>query len=392
MNVTLLSLVAAGLHSFSPLFTNVPSMTINNCKFIYHYSSIIYSYKIPFKSYHIDHSLFNSILTTAINMDSIEDKTYTQTLVDKGDLPQFDVRNSLFMKCVSESEGGGIRMGSEISETIFTILYTGFTQCKALNGDAFYSQTRELVLMASCIDLCPNTAVYAKAKSTVRFTQATITNSRLDSPLSSNILEITRSNISKNTNQLNLKSTAYNLIMSNINYLSNTGPMSLLLFDTPTATEIVLNGCNFVDNRYDYLLSYRCPAFRITECSFVDDHCTKYSAELPSSYSFILTNCKFSVTIEELQLKLPSNKILNGPQFNQRITVINDVGLTEQCWARVSSGSGSRKSSFAKYTFIFIVFALIVGGVGFLAYNFLKGKCKIPFTRQDQVPLFYTGL
>lgn len=396
MNFTVLSFISAQMHNLSPLFTNVPSIHIQSCCFSSHFSTILYSNYIK-PNYLIEFSSFSSILNTAItiNSESIEENVYKKTLVEKGDKDRLEVRRCLFYKCVSKKEGGGIRVGSSTSDIFFILASTGFYQCKALSGDAFYSQTKESVISNICIKKCEKNAFIAKSKTIVNILQASITNSKLDTKIDSNRIEISRINLSSNTNSFNIASTFENSIISNSNFGENTGS-SFIVFDSSASRQSTITSCNFINNKYSYLVSFMTSSLTFDRCSFIDDKTSRYVKE---DSSFIMNNCVYSEAQNEVNAKSMPKGLLNNPFFSSRSTIMNDIGSTYECWNKMPAGNSdnsqnynnSSSSKVGKVIGIIIIVGGIVALIVFFAVRYGKNYCILS-RRGDQTPLFYTGL
>ncbi|KAK8899873.1 hypothetical protein M9Y10_002196 [Tritrichomonas musculus] len=393
MNFTILSLISSQIHNPSPFFANTPSINMHSCFFSSHFSSILYS-KNNIQKYIIDFTSFSFILDTALNFDSdsFEDKIYTKTLVEKGDKDKLEVKRCLFMKCVSKNKGGGIYVSSSSSEIFFLISNTGFYQCKASAGDAFYSQTKETIISNACIKKCEKNAFYAKSKVIVNVLQTTISDSKLDTEIDSNRIEISRINLSSNHNSFKIISNFDNTVISSSNFGNNQGSTYFISFETSASRQFNLNNCNFINNKYSSLVSFLSSSLTFDHCSFIDDHSSKFCRE---DSNYVMSNCMFSETQGEVMAKAMPKGLLNNPFYTSRTTVMNDIGSTAECWNKMSgntnSDSRSSSSRVGKIIGVIVLLGVIVGVVAFLLVKFGRNRCKI-VKRGDQTPLFYTGL
>lgn len=397
MNFTVLSLISSQIHSLSPLFANIPSIRMQSCRFSSCFNSVVYSNYIKPK-YFIDFTSFSFILNTAVSVSSeyIEDKIYMKTLIEKGDKDRLEVKRCLFNKCVSKKEGGGIFVGSSTSDIIFLLSNTGFYQCKATVGDAFYSQTKESIISSSCITKCEKNAFFAKSKMTLNIMQVTITSSKLDTIIDSNKIEVSRINLSSNMNQFKVVSNFENVIISNSNFDKNSGSSSFIVFDSSVSRQSSFNGCNFINNKYSFLVSFRTSSLIFDRCAFIDDKSNRYSQE---ESNFVMNNCMYSDTQNEVNAKAMPKGLLNNPFFATRSTIMNDMGPTEECWNKMSGGGSSSNSNYSKSDSSkigkFIGLTVLIGAtIAFVAYYAIKygrNYCKLS-KRGDQTPLFYTGL
>ncbi|OHS97744.1 hypothetical protein TRFO_35948 [Tritrichomonas foetus] len=385
INLTIFALTSLQSFGHSSAFSGYQSIRMLSCGFSNHFTPILYSDFV--KHYIVKGSKFSNVLNSAIILDAEEDKVYKKTLVDSGGSSRVEIKRCLFLKCTSSGEGGGIKIGNDNSETSFLISSTGFSQCKASVGDAFYSQTKDLSISSSCIDTSLNNAFYAKEKSLISLSQTTVSNSKLNVNMICLRAEISRINVSGSINQIKIKAAAENLVITNSNFGQNSGE-TMLIFETPGSREILFHSCNFIQNRYEYLVSFQGAMCRFAECSLMSDQSSKYSRE---GNGFVMANCKFSESEVEVKNRIPLQGDYSGCTFNTQITINNDMGQTYQCWDKMSSDNSSSKSKAASITvsviFVGIVIAVLVVGIVY----FGKRRCKSS-KLGDQIPLFYTGL
>lgn len=334
------------------------------------------------------------LILLCLLVQNIEDKVYKKTLIEKGGKDRLEVKRCLFNKCVSKKEGGGIYVGSSTtSEIIFLLSNTGFYQCKATAGDAFYSLTKESVISGSCIEKCEYNAFFAKSKTIVNIKQMTISNSKLDTSIDSNRIEISRINLTNNLNQFKVVSNLENSVISNSNFDRNSGSSSFISFDSSASRQSNLNGCNFIDNKYSFLVSFRTPSLTFDRCSFINDKTSKYSQE---ETNFVMNNCMYSEGQSEVNAKAMPKGLLNNPFFVTRSTIVNDLGSIVECWNKMSGGSSpshskssTESSKVGKILGLTVLIGGIIACIVYFAIKYGQNYCKNS-KRGDTMPLFYT--
>jgi hypothetical protein len=377
MNLTILSLRSAVSTSSSPFFNTHMRVNIEKSSFSRHFSSILRTSN----AFSLKMTKFSNMLDSAITLDAGQ-ASYNRKLfmnTEKVKDEDCSIVQCNFYKCKSTGNGGAINFdcGKSCSYNII-ISKSGFMECEAEQGGAFYIENGKITITEACFSQCkasrkcPNFYIQCR--------DSTIENVYIEKSQGphgiyiecSDYLKYSSINHTSNTNkeksfaqiistnQFESKyiSFEYNEIWHDILYLnipSGAAPQ-FFNFNHDSSTNVIEAGSSLL------LFSF----------FFIDQKCKLHI--LTNDKSVQLRDSAWSGKESDVPAAFPKVNILPG-ELNSSIDSIGKMEIKKsgECWLLVPAGGDSLIPTKVTYK-IFLIIALVVLFIGTIFFCCKVGR------------------